>query len=255
MSCPTCRGNCGTGRTNVTPSKRDDPIYVALCQTLCEVRKEFCEGRNNGRTQSSVAEERARNSEQLRNAVQNHSDPRIRGGESAVNRERYVRYDNANPNWNRRRVDPRTIQNHLNNIEQQIRRQGARILATRAGQAAARSWLKIVPILNVISTAYDVYDIASAGVDMVQQIRAAREQFSGDVYRIRPDVAVTGPNGQLQGIYDFKFDTDDWNPGQREMYAEDLRNSGAANTEPQSVNSRDCGCDGPARVNTAGAMG
>ncbi|WP_127044970.1 hypothetical protein [Pseudorhodobacter sp. E13] len=223
--------------------------------TLCEVRKEFCEGRHRGKTQSSVAEERARNSPELRRAIQNHSDPRIRGGESAVNRERYVRYDNADPNWNRRRVDPRTIQNHLDNIERQIRRQGARILATRAGQAAARSWLKIVPILNIISTAYDVYDIASAGVDIVQQIQAAREQFSGDVYRIRPDVAVTGPNGQLQAAYDFKFDTDDWQPGQQELYAQDLRNSGAANPEPQSVNAVDCGCDGPARINSAGAVG
>lgn len=255
MSCPTCPRNCGTGRTNVTPSKRDDPIYVALCTTLCQVRKEFCEGRHRGKTQSNVAEQRARNSPELRRAIQNHPDARIRGGNSAVNRERYVRFDNADPRWNRRRVDPRTIQNHLNNIERQIRRQGARVMATRAGRAAARSWLKIVPILNVISTAYDVYDIASAGVDIVQQIRAARENFAGDVYRIRPDVAVTGPNGQLQATYDFKFDTDSWGPGQEELYAEDLRNSGAANTEPQSVNSRDCGCDGPARINSTGVVG
>lgn len=89
----------------------------------------------------------------------------------------------------------------------------------------------------------------------MQQIRAAREQFSGDVYRIRPDVAVTGPNGQLQATYDFKFDTDDWQPGQQEMYAEDLKNSGAANTEPQKVDTETCGCDGPGRVNTAGAVG
>lgn len=255
MSCPTCRGNCGNGSTNVDASKRDDPIYVALCRTLCEVRKEFCERRHPGQTQSSVAEQRARDDPRLRQAIRDHPDPRIRGGDSAVNRQRYVRYDNADPNWNRRKVDPRTIQNHLDNIERQIRRQGARILATRAGRAAARSWLKLVPVLNIISTAYDVYDIASAGVDIVQQIRAAREQFSGDVYRIRPDVAVTGPNGQLQATYDFKFDTDDWQPGQQEMYAEDLRNSGAANPDPQQVDSVTCGCDGPARVNTAGAMG
>lgn len=89
----------------------------------------------------------------------------------------------------------------------------------------------------------------------MQQIRAAREQFSGDVYRIRPDVAVTGPNGQLQATYDFKFDTDDWGLGQRQMYKRDLENSGAANTEPQKVDSATCGCDGPGRVNTAGAVG
>lgn len=128
-------------------------------------------------------------------------------------------------------------------------------MATRAGRAAARSWLKIVPILNVISTAYDVYDIGSAGVDMLQQIRAARENFAGDVYRIRPDVAVTGPNGQLQATYDFKFDTDDWQPGQEELYREDLRYSGAANPEPQRVDSATCGCDGPARINSTGAVG
>jgi hypothetical protein len=66
---------------------------------------------------------------------------------------------------------------------------------------------------------------------------------------------VTGPNGQLQGIYDFKFDGDDWNGGQYEMYEQDLVDSGAANQTPQKGDSATCGCDGPGRVNSKGAVG
>ena len=61
-----------------------------------------------------------------------------------------------------------------------------------------------------------------------------------------------GENGQFKGIYDFKFDGDKWQPGQEEMYNKDLQDSDAG-TQAQSVNSVDCGCDGPATVPRTGS--
>lgn len=254
MTCPTSRQNCGNGASNPARHRQGDPIYMSLCRIMCQVRKEFCEGRHRGKTQSQVAEDRAKTDGRLRGAIQNNADRRIRGGQPQVNSQRYVRYDNMPRRWGRTPVSPETIRRHLDNIESQIRRRGARIMATKAGRAAARSCIKLVPILNVISTAYDVYDIGSAGIEIVQEIRQARQQLSGDIYRVRPDVAVEGANGQLQSIYDFKFDGDQWQEGQEELYRKSLQDSNAADQRPHQVNSAECGCDGPANIRSGGAV-
>ena len=62
-----------------------------------------------------------------------------------------------------------------------------------------------------------------------------------DVYSARPDVAVMGGNGQSKDIYDLKFDGDDWQPGQKEMYDADLKAYGNKNGKAGVVNSSDCG--------------
>jgi hypothetical protein len=246
-ACATCNADCGNGTATVRSRLASDPIYVAMCRILCETRKEMCEGRHRGRTASQVAEQKARNSPDLQRAI----NRRYPGATSAVNQHRYVRFDNADPSWGRTPVSRDVINRHLDNVLAQIRRQAARTAATKVGRAAARSWMKLVPILNVVSTAYDVYDLASTGVDVYNQIQQARAQFSGNVYSIRPDVAVMGQNGQLQDIYDFKFDGDGWAPGQQQMYNQDLQNSGSSQTA-KSVNSEDCGCDGPRTVPRTG---
>lgn len=61
-----------------------------------------------------------------------------------------------------------------------------------------------------------------------------------------------GENGQLQDIYDFKFDGDDWQDGQKEMYDADLKASGRDDVEAMAVNSATCGCDGPSFVPRTG---
>lgn len=246
-ACATCDAKCGNGTASVKPPNNRDPIYVAMCKILCETRKEMCEGKHKGKTASSVAEGKAKNSPDLQRAV-NRRYPK---STAAVNKQRYVRYDNALKSWNRTKVAKEVIERHLDNVIRQIEKQAAKAVATKVGKAAARSWLKLVPVLNVISTAYDVYDLASTGVDIYQQIKQARAQFSGDVYSIRPDVAVMGENGKLQDIYDFKFDGDDWQPGQQEMYNKSLDDSGAR-ARAKAVNSDACGCDGPSFVPRTG---
>lgn len=254
MTCPTCPKDCGTGGSKPKGQRKSDPIYTALCQILCETRKEFCEGKHKGKTQSQVGESKAKTDPRLRNAIQNHPNSRIKGGQSQVNSQRLVRYDNMPKSWGRTKVAADTVRRHLDNIESQIRRRAARIMATKAGKAAARSWLKFIPVLNVASTLYDIYDIGSAGVEIVREIQQARQNFSGDVYRVRPDVAIEGANGKLEAIYDFKFDGDQWQPGQQEMYEKALSDSDATDKSATQVDSKGCGCDGPANISSSGAV-
>ena len=238
--CKTCNQKCGKGKAAI---QTGDAVMKAMCKILCKVRQEMCEGKHKGKKASSVAEKRARTDPGLKRAT--------RGKTVAVNKQRFVKFDGAPKNWNRMKMSKAALERQLDKVERQIKKKSAQIVATKVGKKAARAWIKFVPILNVASTAYDIYDLASTGVDVYKQFQQARQQLSGDVYRVRPDVAVQGPNGQLEGIYDFKFDGDDWQPGQREMYNEDLRNSGSGK-QAEAVNSETCKCDGPKTVPRTG---
>lgn len=70
------------------------------------------------------------------------------------------------------------------------------------------------------SGAYDVYDLATTGLELYRMVDDAMARYSGQVYQIRPDVTIQTPNGAPASIYDFKFDGDGWQPGQRELYGE-----------------------------------
>lgn len=60
-----------------------------------------------------------------------------------------------------------------------------------------------------------------------------------------------GENEQFQDIYDFKFDCDNWQPRQQEMYNKSLDDSGTR-ARAKAVNSEDCGCNGPSFVPRTG---
>ena len=47
-----------------------------------------------------------------------------------------------------------------------------------AAKKIATGWMKFVPVLNVLSTAYDIYDIASTGYDIYKTIDQALGRFS-----------------------------------------------------------------------------
>lgn len=98
--------------------------------------------------------------------MQRAIEKRHPGAKQAVNKHCYVRYDNAPKSWGRTKIAKQVLDRQLDNVMRQIRDKAAKITLTKVGQAAARSWLKLVPILNVASTLYDVYDLASTGVDV-----------------------------------------------------------------------------------------
>lgn len=204
----------------------------------------MCEGKHKGKKASAVAENKAKTDPGLKNAT--------KGKNVAVNKQRYVKYPGAKKSWGRKPLGKAALDRQLKKIESQIKKKAGRVLATKAAKKAATAWMKFVPILNIASTAYDIYDFASTGMDIYDQVQNARKSLSGnDIFRTRPDVAIQDANGKLTDIYDFKFDGDKWQPGQEEMYNKDLKDSGSSKTAKE-VNSENCGCDGPKTVARTG---
>ena len=245
--CKACQQKCGKGKS--TPKGKADATKKALCKILCVVRMEMCQGKHKGKKASNIAEKRARaDAKNPKSAL----GKATKGKNVAVNKGRYVKYPGAKKSWGRKALGKQALDRQLKKIEAQMKKKVGKVLATKAAKKAATAWLKFVPILNVASTLYDVYDFASTGKQMYDQVQAARKAMSGnDVFRTRPDVAIQGKNGQLEKIYDFKFDGDKWQPGQKEMYDKDLKDSGSGTTA-EEVNSQNCGCDGPKTVARTG---
>jgi hypothetical protein len=106
-----------------------------------------------------------------------------------------------------------------------------------AARAAKKVFLKFIPGINVLSTAWDIYDIASTGYEILKEVEgllAAYDPLKVNTYEIRPDMSKIDPvTGKPTEIYDYKFDRpamtdgngkeigryqDDWQKGQKELY-------------------------------------
>jgi len=128
-------------------------------------------------------------------------------------------------------------------IERQAKAKLAQVMKKKLAKKAATVWMKFVPGLNVISTAYDIYDLASTGYDIYGMVDDAMSKYSGTVFEIRPDVSIQSPDGKLQDIYDFKFDGDriDANPGQDALYNEALDSKNTRN-RTKYIDQKSCQC-------------
>jgi hypothetical protein len=246
MSCPTgkCPEKCGKGTANVDGPSKTDPVFVALCEILCEARREFCEGKHKGKKRGEVAEQKARDSQKLKDAIGSKKT-------AHVNKNRLVKYPNADPKWKRSPVSPDQLAKQLEHLKGQLRKKITQKIGEKALKKAATAWARFIPVVGWGMAAYDVYDIGKTAIEFSNEWKNMTNQFSGrDVYQVRPDVAILDENGKLDSIYDFKMDnpetgfTDDWNDGQKEMYDQSLKNDGSGKTA-KSVNGEDCGCDLP----------
>lgn len=233
--CPTC-GKCGKG----VPTAKNNGIKNELCIIFCEIRKEICEGKHKGKKPSSVAREKVGKSGALKKAVSG----KYKGASAVAEKMRMVPYKNMPKGWGRSPMSQAAINRHLKPLRDQLVSQVKKTLAKKAVQKVATGWMKLVPVLNVLSTAYDVYDIASTGYDLYKSVDKALSAYGGEVYRVRPDVAIEGADGSLKEIHDFKFDGDKWQPGQKELYDKSLKDAGA-NGQAQEVSQATCKCDGP----------
>ncbi|WP_117190271.1 hypothetical protein [Rhizobium terrae] len=244
-ACATCPSECGTG---LPKARNPDPVKAALCVIFCEVRKEFCEGKHKGKKKSAVAQEKAGKSNLLKRAITGKYG---KGAVAALEKMRMVPFKNAPKHWGRSPMSRSAINRHLKPLRDQLMKKVGQTITRKAVQKAATGWMKLVPILNVLSTAYDVYDIATTGYDLYKSVNEALNRYQGDVYRVRPDVAIEGADGALKDIYDFKFDGDQWQPGQTELYNEALEQSGKSNPNVQrdgEVSQNTCKCDGKAKA-------
>ena len=245
MSCAggKCSQKCGQGLANPKPPNDKDPVYRTLCEITCRVRKEFCEGRHKNKLRGQVVEEEAAKSKKLKEVLGSRS--------GLVNKQRLVKYPGMPKSWGRMKVDPAQLARQLDKMEAQFTKLVKKKLTAKAAQKLATAWTRFVPVVGWGMAAYDAYDIVTTGKKIYDDWDRIKNTFTGDdVYRIRPDVAVTDGNGRLDDIYDFKMDNpdsgfeDDWNDGQKEMYDKALSDDGSSKTS-KVVDAEKCGCDLP----------
>ncbi len=242
--CAGC-GDCGKG---VPTAKGLATIPQALCVIFCEVRKEFCEGKHKGKKKSTIARQKAESSNALKRAV---TGKHGKGAAAIAEKMRMVPFKNAPKSWGRSPLSGDALKRHLKPLRDKLMAEAKEKLTKVAVKKIATGWMKLVPILNVLSTVYDVYDIASTGYDIYKSVDAAMKQFGGDIYRVNPDIAIEGANGQLKEIHDFKFDGDKWQPGQKELYDKALKDAGNNDTAGE-ISQQTCKCDGAAKSAAAG---
>ncbi len=246
MTCVSgnCKKNCGSGKANVPPPKNKDATFVALCEILCKVRKEFCEGKHKGKKRGQVAEDQAKKSQKLKDSLGT-------GKSAKVNSTRRVRFPNMPKSWKRSALSPENLAKQLAQFEKQFAKAAAKKLGQKATTKLATAWARFVPVVGWGLAAYDAYDIVTTGQQIYKDWDKIKSQFTGDdIYNIRPDVAVVDENGRLTDIYDFKMDNpdsgfeDDWNDGQKEMYDKALQDD-KSTSESKVVDAKECGCDLP----------
>ncbi|WP_227493470.1 hypothetical protein [Paracoccus kondratievae] len=107
----------------------------------------------------------------------------------------------------------------------------------RAKAMGKRFWMKMVPGLNILSTALDVYMTAQDIYDIIKMA----DSFMDDAVRIQPDFSVLDKDGGVAEIYDFKFDADpdqdSFSDSQKRLY------QNVTGKPPVEVNNATCNCD------------
>lgn len=247
-NCVRCA--CGDGKSGYSGS---DPVAKELCVVFCQARKEFCENKKKGKTKprpSKIAENKMKTPEvqrRMNRAISRSPRGYARGASAIPEKRMMVPWNKAVPkSWRRSPMTPGRIRSMLKpvreRIERQIKQKVQDVLKKKIAKKAATSWMKLVPGLNVISTAYDIYDLATTGYDLYKMIDGAMDAYTASgakVFEIRPDVAIEGPDGAVQDIYDFKFDGDSPgnNPGQTELYREATNGK-----NPNWIDQKSCKC-------------
>jgi len=122
-------------------------------------------------------------------------------------------------------------------LERKTKNKVLQAAAKGAGKKiATKVVLKFIPIVNIASTAFDVYELSKGAAAIQKEVEKFMANY--DIYRIRPDtMMVTGPSGQAH-LYDYKFGPDSFskNPGQKELY-----NAAAGGQDPIEISEKECG--------------
>jgi hypothetical protein len=214
----------------------------ALCDIFCEAREEWqrCKAATPPRTcprPSTLARDKARaalnNSGSALNRAINRRFP---GAVGAAERSLYTLGDRA-LDAGRKFYDQQGLRNALDRAVRRAMREAGVGALTRM---AKRSWMKLIPGLNILGTALDVYEGAVAAADIYNAIRNA-DSLMNDAVRIQPDFSVMGADGSVEEIYDFKFDGDNYQDGfssdQERLYRQ------TTGKDPIRVDNATCNCD------------
>ena len=163
----------------------------------------------------------------------------------AINKLKFVPFKNLPEKFGRKVVTKKAMEGYVRTLKKQLGTKAAKLIGKKIAQKAATAWLTFIPIVNVVSTAYDVYDIATTGYDIYESIDKAVKAYKGDVYRTYPDVAISNADGKLADIYDFKVGNDSLsnNPGQKELYERALSDAGKKPPDVKIIDVDKCQCD------------
>ncbi|KHD09668.1 hypothetical protein PN36_33870 [Candidatus Thiomargarita nelsonii] len=251
------------GSKSLTTCCQNDPVKNVLCEVFCTARNEWhdCKDkkppikctRPSRRAEQMLDEDKWKR--KLGKALKD-SKRYPKGTKFFPEKKIIVPYNkeipkgkNGKPKWKRTPLSPDKIKKALEPVSKKLIATIKKKLGQKLVKKAATAWMKFVPILNVISTAYDIYDIAATGYDLYKAVDEAMSKYKGKVFQVRPDVVIEGPDGKLEDIYDFKFDDpetkyqDDWskNPGQKELYDEAL---GGDNSKKKAkkISKKECDC-------------
>jgi hypothetical protein len=184
----------------LNPPVSEADIIDALCEVFCRVRKE---GEDFKRKNPGKRFDYSKRAKEL---AKKH--PTLKG--LSFERKLLVAVENAKRKLidvakraGRRVWGPDAIKKRL------VRELAEKIGKKAAIKAAKKAVLKFIPVVNVLSLAWDVYDAVSLGVEaynLVSEWMVAYDASKYTTFEVIPDVARVGPDGQVTDIWDFKFD-------------------------------------------------
>jgi hypothetical protein len=238
--------NCisGDGGHYEVPNSISDPVMRELCKVFCASRDEWhaCKKRGgNCPRPSSIAKGKLDKLLGAPGSALNKAiGSRFPGATGAAERTFFAAADKMFEGA-RKIYDEAGLKRA---IERQIKKIAATKSVEQLKRMGRRAWTKLVPGLNLLMGAIDVIEIGTAVYDVVQMVRNS-QAIVDKAMKIKPDFAVQGPDGDLQDIYDFKFDNptggyeDDWQGKQKQEEA--YRD--ASGKDPKKVDNKTCDCD------------
>ena len=123
-------------------------------------------------------------------------------------------------NTSRKVLTEKALRNRL--LKEAMELSGKKLAKSAGGKIAGKIIVKFIPGINLLSLAWDVYDIASTGYEIYKTVDEFMKNY--DTFRIRPDMAEMGPDGEIKEIYDYKFDyengKDSMSKEQEKLYRE-----------------------------------
>lgn len=212
---------CAAGELQAFLVNTGDPVLDVLCQIFCEVRERGHKHKGKGRfNYSSEAKKLGKSSaaqKAFRKAAGEGVEVACEKGMLAAVKKGALKGTGRVVVENADAIERRVLKAALKKAGGEAIEGGAKKLGKKA---AKKIIAKFIPVVNILSTAYDVYELVSLGIDISKQVSSFMKAY--DTFRIRPDVAVTMPDGTMS-IYDYKFDYPDggadsmkWD--QRELY-------------------------------------
>lgn len=232
----------GTGGNWEPTLKTSDEVLMALCKVFCVVNNEW-RGGKDARARDHMARDR-----EFRRVIE-----RRHGAKAAASFDKSIVHATRafidSPSSKKPRVD---WSKRLNELEDKVRRSffrnASRVLGRKAMEKAAGFWTRAIPVVGWAMAAYDIYDGVKTARELWKEFKATGamndlRQKAAQNYQIfegRPDVAIE-VDGKVKEIYDFKFDSDRWQKGQKELYDDILDGSGSRN-KAVAINEEKCKC-------------